>query len=69
MIHTCSLPRPKAQAIKFVKQMFVDRNYHIDQCEFKFEKNTLQLVTQDTNGNLVMAIFAACKPFSRRSRD
>ena len=60
-----SLPRPKKQALKFVQQMFVDRKYNVDQSELKFnEKHKLvEFYTQDAQGKLIIAIFAACKPF------
>lgn len=58
-----SLAIPKIRSIKFVQQMFRDRNYRGNKLMFDQQNNMWQLFSETATGDKVVAIFADCKVF------
>ena len=58
-----SLAIPKIRSIKFVEQMFRDRNYRNSRLLFDQPNNMWQLFSETADGEKVVAIFADCKVF------
>ena len=62
---TESVARPKVRSMKFVKQMFKDRNYSADNQRTVFDQSQglWEIFTETPDGRKVMAVFSECKSF------
>lgn len=62
-----SLARPKLRSIRFVRKMFADRGYRVDdesmKTMFDSKQDLWQIFTTTKSGEKVVAIFAGCKAF------
>ena len=60
-----SLSKTKLRSMRFVKQMFVDRDYLTEKQRIVFDqsKNIWQIFTETKDHQKVMAVFADCKTF------
>lgn len=62
-----SLARPRLRSIRFVRKMFADRGYLVDdesmKTVFDSKQDLWQIFTTTKTGDKVVAIFAGCKAF------